>query len=293
MSGKDGLAPHHRVGPDTRVEGSYIVVVADDADPRAVAERAGVTPRHVLPRMPAFTADLTDAQLDAVRRDPHVSEVVDNARGGAPEGTDWADWHAQYDDPQSTLPRRLIAVQSQIRAFLDERPPGPLRMVSMCAGQGRDILGVLADHPRRHDVTGRLVELNPDLAADATTSARAAGLAGIEVRVGDAAQSDSYAGAAPADLVLACGIFGNITNAAIKRTVGFLPQLCAAGATVIWTRHRDEPDLVPTVCDWFTASGFALRWLSDKSEPYGVGVHTLTVEPTPLTPGERIFRFIR
>lgn len=163
----------------------------------------------------------------------------------------------------------------------------------MCAGQGRDILGVLADHPRRHEVAGRLVELDPRLAADATAAARAAGLTGIEVRAGDAAQSSGYAGAVPADLVLACGVFGNITDADIKRTVGFLPRLCAAGATVIWTRHRDEPDLVPTVCEWFAESGFALRWLSGESEPYGVGVHTLTADPAPLTPGKEIFRFTR
>jgi hypothetical protein len=31
----------------------------------------------------------------------------------------------------------------------------------MCAGQGHDVLGALPDHPRRGDVTARLVELDP------------------------------------------------------------------------------------------------------------------------------------
>ncbi|GHD35622.1 hypothetical protein GCM10010335_31060 [Streptomyces galbus] len=30
----------------------------------------------------------------------------------------------------------------------------------MCAGQGRDLIGVLAGHPRRDDVRARLVELD-------------------------------------------------------------------------------------------------------------------------------------
>ena len=60
----------------------------------------------------------------------------------------------------------------------------------------------------------------------------------------------------PAELVLLCGIFGNITSADIQRTIATSPQLCRTGATVIWTRHRGEPDLVPTICDWFEARGF-------------------------------------
>lgn len=208
-------------------------------------------------------------------------------------GRDWVQWHEDYADPSSALSQRLAAVQRQIRAYLDERPPGPVRLLSMCAGQGRDLLGVLTDHPRRHDVSGRLVELDPRLAADARASVVAAGLTGLEVREADAGESDSYAGATPADLVLACGVFGNITDLDIRQTIDFLPRLCAPGATVIWTRTREAPDLVPTVCDWFAASGFALRFLSDPSEPYGMGVHTLIDPPNPFASGKRLFTFVR
>jgi hypothetical protein len=41
----------------------------------------------------------------------------------------------------------------------------------MCAGEGRDLLEVLADHPRSGDVGGRLVELNPELAGRAAARA--------------------------------------------------------------------------------------------------------------------------
>jgi hypothetical protein len=52
-------------------------------------------------------------------------------------------------------------VQAMVADALERVPPGPVRVVSLCAGQGRDLLGVLADHPRRGDVTARLVELDP------------------------------------------------------------------------------------------------------------------------------------
>lgn len=190
------------------------------------------------------------------------------------------------------LARRLTVVQDRIRDALDGCPPGPVRVVSMCAGQGRDLLGVLADHPRRAEVSVRLVELDPRNAQIASTTAAAAGLAGCEVVVADAGLTDSYAGVVPADLVLACGVFGNITDADIERTVSFLPQLCATGATVIWTRHRRPPDLVPTLCGWLSDRGFDQLWVSDPGERFGVGAHRFGGRPEPLSTGERMFTFV-
>ena len=68
--------------------------------------------------------------------------------------------------------------------------------------------------------------------------------------------TDAYEGAVPADLVLVCGVFGNVPPDSIENTVRRLPQLCAPGATVIWTRHRRKPDLTPRIRGWFRAASF-------------------------------------
>jgi Putative methyltransferase len=204
----------------------------------------------------------------------------------------WLSWHQAYDDPGSALSHRLAAVQQQIRAALDAAPAGPLRAISMCAGQGRDLIGVLASHPRRGDVTARLVELDPRLAAAARTSAQAAGLPQVEVVTGDAALTDNYAGMVPADLVLVCGVFGNITDKDIERTVDHCTQLCAQAGTVIWTRGRWPPDLVPQICEWFSARGFEPVWISDPATGWAVVAHRLAVPPAPLEPAARMFTFI-
>ena len=60
--------------------------------------------------------------------------------------TDWVDWHTPYDDPDSSLSQRLQAVQRGVRRFLDTVGERPVRVVSACAGQGRDLLEVLATH---------------------------------------------------------------------------------------------------------------------------------------------------
>jgi hypothetical protein len=207
-------------------------------------------------------------------------------------GEDWVAWHGHYDEPGSSLAARLAAVQAQIAAVLDQAPPGPLRAVSMCAGQGRDLIGVLAGHPRGTDVTARLVELNPRLAATARALAAAAGLPRVEVATGDAAEPTAYTGLVPADLVLACGVFGNITDEDVRRTVGYSTQLCATGGTVIWTRGRSAPDLFPQICDWFAELGFEQLWVSDPEVSYGVGAHRFTGTPEPLAAGPRMFSFL-
>ncbi|GAA3095768.1 hypothetical protein JOF29_004171 [Kribbella aluminosa] len=201
---------------------------------------------------------------------------------------DWRAWHQRYDDPGSELSRRLLTVQAQVRAALDRAPAGPIPAISLCAGQGRDLIDVLRDHPRAGDVRARLVELNPELAATAREQAPEQ----VEVVTGDASLTDQYDGFVPAQLVLLCGIFGNITNAGIQRTIAGSRQFCRTGATVIWTRHRGDPDLVPSICDWFEAGGFERVWVSGKETGFGVGVHRFTGVPEPLVKGQTLFSFV-
>jgi hypothetical protein len=204
---------------------------------------------------------------------------------------DWSEWHLRYDAEDSDLSRRLRVVQARIRQVLDTAPPGPVRAISLCAGDGRDLLGVLADHPRRADVSARLIELNPALAANAT--ATAADLPGVEVVTGDAAATDLYAGAVPADLVLICGVFGNVIDADVRRIVAHCGQLCRTGGTIIWTRHRKPPDLVSQICEWFAEHDFQLDWLSEPDAGFGVGAHRFMGTPQPLAAGRHLFDFVR
>jgi hypothetical protein len=206
---------------------------------------------------------------------------------------DWRVWHADYDS-DTPLRRRLQIVQRQITRVLDEFAGSPLRVVSMCAGEARDVLGALDAHARR-DVVGRLVELDPELAERARSHTTALGLTDLEVVTGDAGEMRSYAGAVPADLVLACGVFGNISDADIERTVRALSMFAAPGATAIWTRSRREPDMTVRIRGWLEESGFENTSFepvpaSDRGSSVGVAVYR--GDPQPLR-DEHLFTFIR
>jgi hypothetical protein len=204
---------------------------------------------------------------------------------------DWRAWHEDYEDPSSALGQRLALVQEQVCAALERAAPSLVKVISVCAGQGRDLIGALADHPRRADVTARLVELDEQNVLSARRAAHAAGLDRVEAVAADASVTDAYTGAVPADLVLLCGVFGNITAADIANTVRHLPSLCASAATVIWTRHRHSPDLTPHIRETFAQGGFAELAFED-SPPFGVGANRLLVTPQPFQRGVRLFEFV-
>jgi hypothetical protein len=76
-----GGAPLASAAPGKAVQGEYVVVLKEDADPRAVAAVAGVAPRHVYTAaLNGFAATLNEGQLNAVRRNPAVAWVEQDQR---------------------------------------------------------------------------------------------------------------------------------------------------------------------------------------------------------------------
>lgn len=216
---------------------------------------------------------------------------------------DWHAWHQEYDDPTSSLSRRLTVVRGELDRALEwlaEAGTAQPWLLSLCAGDGRDVLPVLASGHQAARAT--LVELDPDLADTARAEAERCGLTGVEVRTADAGTTDAVEGAVPADVLLACGIFGNVTDADVKATVEALPMLLARHGLVIWTRgnraHPDDPSAVEgDPAEWvrrlFVASGFEeVAFESPPDASYRVGVHRLTGDPLPFVPGHRMFRFV-
>src|SRR5581483_3915931 len=214
------------------------------------------------------------------------------------EDSHWVRWHAPYEDPASPLSLRLRLVQHALEQALSVAPAGEIRLVSLCAGQGRDVIDVLATHPRGRDVRGMLVELDPELAAFARTRAAAAGIGTlVTVEEGDASRCSWYQAMVPAHVVMVCGVFGNISADDLDHMIGALPAFCADGAHVIWTRHRRPPDATPHIRDAFEAAGFEEVSFESPPDPYvlSVGHHRYRGgggERPPFDPDQILFEFV-
>ncbi|WP_203781268.1 class I SAM-dependent methyltransferase [Paractinoplanes rishiriensis] len=214
-------------------------------------------------------------------------------------GQDWVRWHGDYEAPRSSLARRLAVVRCHLWRALGEAPRDPAggrRLISLCAGDGRDVLPVLAAHPAGTDVRGLLLELDPELSGRARRTAGSMGLRSVDVRTVDAGAADTYRDVGRAHIVLACGVFGNLSDADMRRTVAALPALMVPGGIVIWTRGRGlgAGDRSDDVRDGFAAYGFLeLAFVRPEDARFRVGMSRLRkANGARLEPGARLFQFL-
>jgi hypothetical protein len=210
-------------------------------------------------------------------------------------GQDWFEWHGSYEDADSTLAKRLTVIQGWLRQALDELPPGPIRLISVVAGQAKDIEGVLRDHPRAGDVRGRTVELDPRNTAIARKALAAVAGDRIEVVTGNAGQAEAARGATPAEILVVVGLFGNIVDADVERTIRRLPGFAAPGAYVVWSRggaREGVADLNPRVREWFADAGFTELDHTYIDGRQGLGFHRFDGTPAPFPDGADLFEFL-
>jgi hypothetical protein len=154
-----------------------------------------------------------------------------------------------------------------------------VRLLSLCAGDGRDTIPVLAARPDL-DVDACLVELDPALTDAARVAALAAGVE-VDVRTADAGSFAAFRDRAMGDVLMLCGIFGNISDSDVERCVRAARALVRPGGTVIWTRGsgvsddpaQDERDPADWVRGLFTGAGFEeLAFVAPADASYRVGM---------------------
>lgn len=214
---------------------------------------------------------------------------------------DWRQWHRHYDRGDPSLLQRLETVRDSVRRVLSDAhrgEDGVTHITSICAGDGRDLLPVLSGRGAGTPVRAILVELDPVVAQRAREVVASLGLSGVEIRVADGGLLDTYWDIPPADVLLACGIFGNISTRDVERTVASLPALMAADGIVIWTRGAENQyaNRGDDIRNWFADHGFSE--MSFRSTPDGVfriGVHRLVTDRSAdrvFGSGARMFEFL-
>ena len=215
---------------------------------------------------------------------------------------DWHNWHNAYDQ-NPALKKRLVLVRKHLSRCLDRSAPGEIRIISVCAGDGRDILRTLADHKRRADARAHLVELDPKLVADGRNACAALELlSNIDFMNEDATDPRSYRGAAPANVVMMCGMLGLVDLAELPNVVRAMQALCAHNGHVVWTRRLDWRNGVQhmkALQKLMLQAGFTQATLSvtsfgallskTRKPSFAVGTHRFGGEPIALPESERLF----
>ena len=143
------------------------------------------------------------------------------AAGGSGEPSHWVSWHGGYEDPASNLSRRLRAVRRCCarRSTPFPAPTWPDPVVSLCAGQGRDVIDVVAAHPpawRCRRCWWSWIRRSPP----SPGPGRKPGVASHADRRGRRLIGPLVPREVPADVVLVCGVFGNVRRGRHRRPTG-------------------------------------------------------------------------
>lgn len=207
--------------------------------------------------------------------------------------SDWSSWHGEYENEGSELHLRKSGVQKNIKDIIAQSPPGPITIVSVCGGQCREVIGALEDHPRRGDIRGRLVELDPENAAFASAWAKNSGLDNLEIFNGDASLTASYKDLAPVDIVVISGVFGHINTADRISLISFIRQLLRKDGFVVWTSHSLGGGRSEEVREHFSNLNFAEDDHVTLPGKFGFTVTRSRYlgETEPFDPDAKVFSF--
>lgn len=151
-------------------------------------------------------------------------------------GDVWGHWPSKaYQEKKFQF--RLAGVQQHLAEAITSCPNAAVRVTSLCAGDGRDVIGTLATHPRCGNVRATLFELNPISIANGRAQIEATGLTHVVKFVaGDATRYDSYRKVGRADILLVCGVWGHVPPHERDEMMRAIRGLVQPGGIVIWTR---------------------------------------------------------
>jgi hypothetical protein len=205
----------------------------------------------------------------------------------------WNNWPQQaYERP--TYRSRLSAVKQHLSDALDLAPEGEITIISLCAGDGRDVIEVASVHPRRCDVAAWLVEADARSVAAGIALARGTGLLKtVRFLQTDATSYATYRDIPRADVVMLCGVWGHVPPEERSALVRACSALCREGGHVIWTRglrrgieRFEEVRAAFSDRDWSEA-----RATITPDGKWAVATNCLTTSPPPRPQSGSIFHF--
>lgn len=202
----------------------------------------------------------------------------------------WYQWHSTYDDLESADTDRLAVVQEVLDSALTAAPAGTLTVISVCAGQARDLLPVLINHPRGSDVSALLVEQDPLNASFLHGALGSTDLENVDLLIGDAGDVDVYRNTAPADVVLLGGVFANIDSDDAERTIAALPALCRPGGVVVWSTYGSRLGTADDVVGLLEDGQFQRQHLV-RDPRFVVASHRYMGLPQEYPSAQRLFSF--
>jgi hypothetical protein len=205
----------------------------------------------------------------------------------------WSGW-PQVAYRRENYQQRLRVVKVHLAECLNDAAQGPLRLVSLCAGDGRDVIDVLQSNRRRNDVGAWLVELNGQSIADGALHMKASGLEKLVNFIhADATDYLTYQTLVPCDIILLCGVWGHVPVNERALLVRALASFSKPGGSLIWTRgiSRGMDRLNEIQSQFANSSWERVRLSFTPNDKWAISTHRYCGPSLELPASGRIFNF--
>lgn len=209
---------------------------------------------------------------------------------------DWNQWLDRYETNQPLRERLTFVVSHIAKAILDCHED-PVPVLSVCAGDGRDLVVALSSMESKRMVRADLIESNPDVVSKGRNLVAEHGLSqSVKFRCADATKRRTYQYLTPAKVVIVSGVFGNLRDIDAARLIRLLHSLCQPDSLVIWTRNLVEFDdggsATDKIREILRASDYEeTRFERTQSGVFAIATHRYRGQTKPLPTDEILFDF--
>ena len=184
-------------------------------------------------------------------------------------------WHLNHNDMNSTPYKRNKDEQNLIKTCLNSIKNN-VNIISICSGQARDILPILAGKKDNNKINTYLIDTDLECLEYADNYAKENKIPNVHLINKNAGLRETYNDIPQADIIIICGVFGHLSLLDIKSTISFIKHLLNENGFVIWSRHKFDNDISEDIKNIFKELNFnELAFVSPEDEPYTLGLHVV------------------
>lgn len=189
----------------------------------------------------------------------------------------WTEWHENaYNNTNSLAYQRTEIVKNLINKYLYEINKNVV-IVSIGAGQGRDILSVLKERKDNNRIFTYLIDTDMECLDYAKNYAEKNNIINVNVVNIDGSLTENYKDIPKADLIIFCGMMNQKNTEEVKSLANNMKFLCNEDAQIIWSRHGYDEDYSTSFRNVFNENFYKeLDFYISHKEPFFVCRNIIT-----------------
>jgi len=205
----------------------------------------------------------------------------------------WTEWHEEaYNDINSLPYQRTEIVKDLINKYLSEIDKN-IVVISIGAGQSRDILPVLIGRKDNDRITTYLIDTDIECLNYAKNYAKDNNIINVHIVDMDGSLVKNYKDIPKADLIIFCGMMTQKNTDEVKNLANNIKLICNEDAQIIWSRHGYDGDYSTPFRNVFNENSYKeLDFYISHKEPFFICRNIMMPNPINIETEKDVKIFI-